>query len=99
MSTKSILALSLLLSVHLAPRASAADLVVTVSGVKEAKGKVACALFRSADGFPMDPTKATGLRIPAQVGSVECKFEKLEPGSYAVSVSVDRNENGKTDKN
>jgi uncharacterized protein (DUF2141 family) len=79
---------------------SSADLVVVVQGVEEAKGQIACAVFRSAAGFPMDRKNATmAQQQPAKPGTVEFRFEKLEPGTYAVAVSADRNSNGKTDKN
>lgn len=78
----------------------AADLVVIVQGVPETKGEVGCALFRSAAGFPMDVNQSLSRqRHRAQSGSIECRFPSLEPGTYAVSVTADRNGNGKMDKN
>ena len=77
----------------------ASDLVVTITGATSEKGEIGCALFRGAAGFPMDSVKATGLWIKAKPGSVECKFENLSPGAYALSVSHDLNGNRKTDTN
>lgn len=77
----------------------AADLTVVVSNIQATKGQVACAVFPSSEGFPMEASKARGQRHPAQPGSVECRFPDLPPGTYAVAVSIDTNNNGKTDRN
>lgn len=79
--------------------AVAADLTVAVSGLKNEKGEVGCALFRSSEGFPMDNRKAVAQWQKAKPGLLECKFENVEAGSYAVAVSLDLNGNRKTDKN
>jgi uncharacterized protein (DUF2141 family) len=79
--------------------ASAAELLVTVSGLKGPEGEIGCALYRSAEGFPMDSSKATTFWQKARPGSVECRFGDLSPGRYAVAVSVDLNGNRKTDTN
>lgn len=77
--------------------ASAADLTVQVTGITADKGEVLCALFASPEGFPMQGAKARSTSIKAKPGSVECKFDKIQPGTYAVAVSIDTNSNGKTD--
>jgi len=77
--------------------ASAVELVVTVSGLQGPEGEVGCALYRSAEGFPMDAGKAATVWQKAKPGSVECRFENVAPGRYAVAVSVDLNGNRKTD--
>jgi uncharacterized protein (DUF2141 family) len=74
-----------------------ADIEVLVKGVKSAEGSVGCALFKSAKGFPMDASVAQGVRQKAKPGTLVCKFEGLPAGTYAVSVSHDANDNGKTD--
>jgi uncharacterized protein (DUF2141 family) len=76
---------------------SAADLIVQVTGIAADQGEVRCALFASAEGFPMQADKARGTIVKAKPGSVDCKFDKIQPGTYAVAVSVDTNGNGKTD--
>ncbi len=95
MSTRS----SLLCLILLATAASAADLIVTVTGAPAGKGEVACALFRSADGFPMNSAKAVASTRVKAAPEVECRFKDVSPGPLAVAVSVDLNGNGKTDKN
>ncbi len=74
-------------------------LIVTIAGLLDSQGEVACALYRSPSGFPMDPASAVRVKHPVQPGAVECRFPDLAPGRYAVAVSVDQNKNGKTDKN
>jgi uncharacterized protein (DUF2141 family) len=76
---------------------AAANLIVTVTGIKSAEGQIGCGLFRSAEGFPMKSEKAVMRWQPALKGSVVCRFENLAPGQYAVSASHDLNGNKKTD--
>lgn len=87
-----------LLAVFLIPL-SAAELIVKVTGYPENQGYVGCALYSSPNGFPTDPAKAISQRHPARRQSLECRFENLKPGDYAVAVSADLNSNNKTDKN
>lgn len=89
----------LLCSILLASAASAGDLIVTVTGASAGRGEVACAIFRSADGFPMNSAKAAGATRVKAAPEVECRFNAVSPGPVAVAVSVDLNSNGKTDKN
>ena len=79
--------------------ASAGSLEVVVSGIKTDKGEIGCALFATADGFPMDNAQAKQFWIPAANAGVTCVFENLPPGTYAVAVSHDLNGNKKLDTN
>jgi uncharacterized protein (DUF2141 family) len=79
--------------------AAGAEVEVAVRGFVAGKGVIACALFRSAEGFPMDAAKAQGVRLPATGELVVCRFENVTPGRYALAVSHDANANGKTDTN
>lgn len=83
----------------LAAQAHAAELRVTVTGARGAEGQVGCALHLAAEGFPMEPTRATQLWLPASPVGVECRFTNLAPGRYAVAVSHDLNGNRRTDTN
>jgi uncharacterized protein (DUF2141 family) len=78
---------------------SAAEIVVNVSGIGAAAGEIGCALFRSADGFPMDSSKARQQWLPANTKGVTCRFDEVTDGSYALSVSFDLNGNKKVDTN
>ena len=78
----------------------AARLTVTITGVKEPKGKLQVALFNSAEGYPADAKPHQAKVVDVQEGgSQEVVFEGLSPGDYAVAVYHDENGNGKLDKN
>jgi uncharacterized protein (DUF2141 family) len=77
----------------------AATLTVNVSGITESSGEIGCALFKAAEGFPMDNSKATQLWLRADSKGVVCSFADLPEGNYAVAVSHDFNGNKKVDTN
>jgi uncharacterized protein (DUF2141 family) len=89
----------LLLSCTTAVSAPSASIQVQVLGVESENGEIGCALFHSAEGFPMSPERAITRWHPPGKGSATCHFEDLEPGSYAVAVSHDVNANRRTDTN
>lgn len=91
-----LLLLSLLLSC--ATAAEAADLTVTVRNVQSTQGKVRVALYNATAGFPDQLCWWCQMR-PAQVGSVNVVFVGLPPGTYAVSVFHDMDNNGKLNTN
>lgn len=73
---------------------------VVVSGLRSAKGQVACALFRSPEGFPKDAGKAVAHQeVPITGAHATCSFDQIPPGQYAVAVFHDENGNGKMDTN
>ena len=77
----------------------ASDLTIEIKGVGTPKGDVGCALFSQAQGFPMDRATAKLQKHPAKADGNTCAYTNLPAGRYAVAVSVERNQNGKTDKN
>ncbi|MEM9997821.1 MAG: DUF2141 domain-containing protein [Bacteroidota bacterium] len=82
------------------PAAATGTIVVSVSGVTSDEGEVGCALFDQADAFPMN--REAALRTQghaADPAGVTCRFEGVAPGTYAIAVAHDRNENGETDTN
>jgi uncharacterized protein (DUF2141 family) len=103
--------LSAALFLTLAPRFSprleaqstgAAALTVHVIGVRNTKGKIRAALFRGAEGFPNDASRAIQTQawaIDPQTLSAQIAFTGLPEGVYAVSVFHDENMNQKLDKN
>jgi uncharacterized protein (DUF2141 family) len=83
-----------------APASSAgAGLHAPVKGVRNAKGRIGCLLFASADGFPSDQKKARQ-RVLAAIadGAATCRFD-VPAGSYAIACMHDENGNGKLDTN
>src|SRR3546814_1728898 len=80
----------------------AGDLAVLVTGVKNTDGKVAIAVYSSAEGFPKDASKA--LRkvmapIDGATHSAKAVFAGLKPGEYEIAVFHDDNGRGKLDTN
>jgi uncharacterized protein (DUF2141 family) len=90
-------------SALLAAQSTATETVtVHVNGARSAKGKIRAALFRSAEGFPNDTSKAIHTQaadIDPQTLSAQILFTDLPAGVYAVSVFHDENMNQKLDKN
>lgn len=74
---------------------------VNILDIRNSTGKVACALFDSAEGFPAEfvesATNITMLEIRDTVA--RCHFLEIPPGSYALAVIHDENLNGKLDTN
>jgi uncharacterized protein (DUF2141 family) len=87
------------LILFLALSAAAAEIEVTVTGLKSTNGQVGCALFASPEGFPMQAKPGMAQWQKAAPGSVTCRFQNVQPGDYAVAVSVDTNGNRRTDTN
>ena len=72
--------------------------VVSVSGMRSARGQVLACLTTRAKGFPdcrRDPA-ARKLAVSAS-GAVTVSFAALPPGRYAVALLHDENGNGKAD--
>jgi uncharacterized protein (DUF2141 family) len=93
---RALAAIPLLLA--LAPL-QAAELVVRVAGIAEPQGAIGCALFRSADGFPLDTAASRSLWTKAETAGVSCRFADVPAGRYAVSVVHDLNGNRRADTN
>jgi uncharacterized protein (DUF2141 family) len=79
--------------------AQSEELTVKVTGIKKNKGEVVCALFKTADGFPIDLSKPQTIWLAADSEEVTCKFTDVTTGNYAVSVAHDENANKKVDTN
>jgi uncharacterized protein (DUF2141 family) len=77
--------------------ATASTLTVKVSGVRSDTGQVVCALFATADGFPMKTGNALLQWVPADRAGVTCRFDGLKAGTYAIAVTHDLNGNHRTD--
>jgi len=72
---------------------------VTVLDIRNSTGTVACALFESAEGFPIEFLRsATNIMvIKVRKTHARCDFEDIPPGTYALGVIHDENMNGKLD--
>ncbi len=81
-----------------APPAAVA-LTVRVSALNNDRGRVAVALFASAEAFPDQKRALAGQLTRIQNGKATVRFENVRPGVYAVAVLHDENENSKMDFN
>lgn len=74
---------------------------VKVLDIRNSTGTVACALFESPDGFPIEYLRsATNIMvIKVRDAQARCDFEDIAPGTYALAIVHDENMNGKLDTN
>jgi uncharacterized protein (DUF2141 family) len=74
---------------------------VTILDIRNSSGTVACALFDSASGFPIEFLReaASVMVIRIRKSQARCDFEDLPPGTYALAVIHDENMNGRLDTN
>jgi uncharacterized protein (DUF2141 family) len=88
---------AVLLSCTTLSAAGAADLTVTINGVKSDSGYVISAIFDSERSFLKRPEALASFRIKASKAGVTYSLKNLPPGKYAVSAYHDVNDNGKLD--
>jgi uncharacterized protein (DUF2141 family) len=74
---------------------------VNILNIRNSTGTVACALFDTPDGFPLEfLSSATNVMvIKIRKSQARCDFEDIPPGTYAMAVIHDENMNGKLDTN
>ena len=74
---------------------------VKVLNIRNSTGTVACALFESPAGFPIEYLRfATNIMvIKIRDTQARCDFLDIPPGTYALAVIHDENTNGKFDTN
>lgn len=77
---------------------SPSTLGIEVSGLKNTRGTLNCRLFTKAADFP-DGEGMLTVRVPIAGPNTSCSFSNIEPGTYAVAVVHDENNNGRIDKN
>ena len=94
--------LALLALTCLSTPASAATLIVHLTGIDSHKGQIKIGLFDKADGWLDDKAAITGQNIDLTTttgDSVDVTFNDVKPGDYAVGAYHDENMNSKLDKN
>ena len=84
-----------------APRSGpTGNLTGQLTNLRGGRGACYLALFASAEGFPRQTSQAVRtLRLPVSGATASFSFESLPPGSYALAVYHDENNNGQLDKN
>ena len=92
---------SLVASVPAAPaeEAPCPGIRVRILDIRNSAGTVACALFESPGGFPVEFLhSATNVVImKVRRSQARCDFADIPPGNYAIAVVHDENMNGKLD--
>lgn len=77
----------------LVPAAQAADLSVTVTGIRNGQGILRMAVFDNARDFPTGDD-VQSLDLPARAGTLGGHFRNLAPGTYALALLHDEDGNG-----
>ncbi len=96
MKTKTVSALIMMVMISIGAWAQA-KINVKVKNIKEQKGTIRVGLFTSEENFLKKAVEGKVVKVSGKEMNVT--FENLAPGSYAVSVIHDENENGELDKN
>jgi len=86
-------------AVHAEAPAESATITANVGPLRAAKGSVACRLYTSPKGFPRTTEGTTTERVKVTGARATCTFANLKPGTYAVMVHHDENDNRKFDRN
>lgn len=74
----------------LARLTSAADLVVTVTDIRNGQGNIRFALYDKAEEFPRGE-RFRGTDVAARPGSVQVEFRDIPAGTYALAIHHDEN--------
>jgi uncharacterized protein (DUF2141 family) len=81
------------------PPEASSGVSVNVGPLRNTRGVVACRLHTLSEGFPRSAKGTFTQRVKVAGTQARCTFEKLRPGTYAVVVHHDENDNKKFDKN
>lgn len=79
--------------------AHAADLTITVKGVRSTDGAVFLAIYDSDTSFMKVPQAKATRRMNASKGDLKIVIHDLPAGNYAIASYHDENGNGKLDTN
>ena len=78
------------------PRAAVS---VRAGPLRNSRGSIACRLHKSSEGFPRDRAGTVAQRVKVSGQFTTCSFEGLAPGTYAIVIHHDENDNRKFDTN
>lgn len=93
------LASSLTSSAFGEPAPGGVTVTANVGPLRSVKGNIGCRLFFGEKSFPRgtEGTTRQGVRVSGSV--TRCVFKDVPPGTYAMTVIHDENDNGKLDRN
>jgi uncharacterized protein (DUF2141 family) len=88
-------------TVAFAKPSSCPGIHVKILDIKNSTGAIACALFDSPAGFPVEVLHSAMKVMVMKIRNTQarCDFEDLPPGTYALAVIHDENTNGELDTN
>ena len=78
----------------------AATLIVEVQGLRSDRGQLRALLFRNGRGFPGERGQAwSSTEVGVSGGRAVLRYPELPPGTYALTVFHDENDNAELDMN
>ncbi len=82
-----------------APKTGTTDVTVTISNLRNVKGVIRACMTQNAKKFPKcrGDAAAYATVVPAKVNAV-LTFKNVKPGTYAIALLHDENDNGKADR-
>ena len=101
---KALLALVALVSLgapasQLAAQASGTEVVIEVTNLRNPDGVVRACMTRDAQRFPRCQDSTQGYRTVVPAGeAASLRFTNVAPGTYAIALLHDENDNGKADR-
>ena len=78
---------------------NAQTIFIKIEGVEEKKGNILVALHNSKDNFMVKSKRFKSSIIDVNKSKLECKFEDIPEGVYAIAAFHDVNGNKELDKN
>jgi uncharacterized protein (DUF2141 family) len=76
---------------------SGGSVIITVTGLRNARGTIRACMTRSASHFPDCSRDPAALKRTVSAGAATIQFGEVPPGDYAIAVFHDENDNGKLD--
>jgi uncharacterized protein (DUF2141 family) len=93
-----IAALGVAVPVKAAP-GGGGTITVRVSTFQSVKGSLRCRLYARPEGFPGKEPFQAQQSVPVTAKTMTCSFAAVAPGTYAVALFHDENDNAKLDTN
>jgi len=87
-------------TIALSPGADKCSLTIEINGLKNSKGAVLISLYDNKEAFPKDAARAVhNEKVTISNGKAKVTITNLNPGTYAVALLHDENNNLKMDFN
>ena len=81
------------------PTQTGSVVIATVGKLRAPRGNIGCRLFFQEKSFPRGTERTVRKSVHVSGDFARCVFENVPPGTYAMTVIHDENDNGKLDKN